>query len=242
MGERSPGTIAAMNRDLKLLAGAAGVSALGDFLAVLPLVVHVQAKTGSAFAVSAVFFALWGPLVLAAGIAGSIVDRFENRALLVGVSFAQAACVAGIALTVDQLWVALPLLALVGFGAAVGQPAEFALVPAAAGEGELARANGLMETLRALGFTAGPLLGGLLGAAGLLQLALVIDALSFAAVGVAALALRARRRPEQAERRACGRATASPSSPATARSRSRSAARSPRSPSSRCPRPRSRSS
>ena len=172
-----------MNRDLKLLAGAAGVSALGDFLAVLPFVVHVQAKTGSAFAVSAVFFALWGPLVLAAGVAGSIVDRFENRALLVGVSFAQAACVAGIALTVDQTYVALPLLAFVGFGAAVGQPAEFALVPAAAGEGELARANGLMETLRALGFTAGPLLGGLLGAAGLLQLALVIDALSFAAVG-----------------------------------------------------------
>jgi MFS family permease len=184
-----------MNRDLKLLAGAAGVSALGDFLAVLPLVVHVQAKTGSAFAVSAVFFALWGPLVLAAGIAGSIVDRFENRGLLVGVSFAQAACVAGIALTVDHLWIALPLLALTGLGAAVGQPAEFALVPAAAGEAELARANGLMETLRALGFTAGPLLGGLLGAAGLVQLALVVDALSFVAVGLAALALRARRRP-----------------------------------------------
>jgi MFS family permease len=187
-----------MNRDLKLLAGAAGVSALGDFLAVLPLVVHVQATTGSAFAVSAVFFSLWGPLVLAAGIAGSIVDRFENRALLAGVSFAQAACVAGIALTVDHLWIALPLLALTGFGAAVGQPAEFALVPAAAGEGELARANGLMETLRALGFTAGPLLGGLLGAAGLLQLALVIDSVSFAAVGLAALALRARRRPSGA--------------------------------------------
>jgi MFS family permease len=196
VAERWPGTIAAMNRDLRLLAGAAGVSALGDFLAVLPLVVHAQAKTGSAFAVSAVFFALWGPLVLAAGIAGSIVDRFENRALLAGVSFAQAGCVAGIALTVDHLWIALPLLALTGFGAAVGQPAEFALVPAAAGEGELARANGLMETLRALGFTAGPLLGGLLGAAGLLQLALVIDALSFIAVGLAALALRARRRPE----------------------------------------------
>src|SRR3954449_7050146 len=114
-----------MNRDLKLLAGAAGVSALGDFLAVLPLVVHVQSKPGAASAVSAVFFALWGPLVLAAGIAGSIVDRFENRALLIGVSFAQAACVAGIALTVDRLYIALPLLAFVGLGAAVGQPAEF---------------------------------------------------------------------------------------------------------------------
>src|SRR3954453_8088200 len=132
-----------MSRDIKLLAGAAGVSALGDFLAVLPLVVHVQAKTGSAFAVSAIFFALWGPLVLAAGIAGSIVDRFENRALLIGVSFAQAACVAGIALTVDRIYVALPLLAFVGLGAAVGQPAEFALVPTAAGEGDIARANGL---------------------------------------------------------------------------------------------------
>jgi MFS family permease len=143
-----------------------------------------------------VFFALWGPLVLAAGVAGSIVDRFENRALLAGVSFAQAACVVGIAFSVDHLWIALPLLALTGFGAAVGQPAEFALVPAAAGGGDLARANGLMETLRALGFTAGPLLGGLLGAAGLLRLALVVDALSFATVGLAALALRARRRPE----------------------------------------------
>jgi MFS family permease len=187
-----------MTRDIRILAGAAGVSALGDFLAVLPLVVHVQRETGSAFAVSAVFLALWGPLVLAAGVAGAIVDRFENRALLVGVSFAQAVFVAGIAVSFDRLWIALPLLALVGFGAAVAQPAEFALVPAAAGEGDVARANGLMETLRSLGFTAGPLLGGLLGAAGLLELALAIDALSFAAVGLAALALRARRRPSAA--------------------------------------------
>jgi MFS family permease len=183
------------SRDIKLLAGAAGLSALGDFLAVLPLVVHVQHQTGSAFAVSAVFLALWGPLVLGAGVAGSIVDRFENRGLLAGVSFAQAAIVTAIALSLDHLWATLPLLALTGFGAAIGQPAEFALVPAAAGEADVARANGLMETLRSLGFTAGPLLGGLLGAAGLLQLALAIDALSFAAVGLAALALHARRRP-----------------------------------------------
>jgi MFS family permease len=186
------------SRDIKLLAGAAGLSALGDFLAVLPLIVHVQHVTGSAFAVSAVFFALWGPLVLGAGVAGAIVDRFENRALLAGVSFAQAVIVVGIALSVDTLWATLALLALLGFGAAVGQPAEFALVPAAAGEGDLARANGLMETLRSLGFTAGPLLGGVLGAAGLLQLALAVDAASFAVVGIAALALRARRRPERA--------------------------------------------
>ena len=70
----------------------------------------------------------------------------------------------------------LVLVALLGFAAAVGQPAEFALVPAAAGETELARANGRMESVRALGFSAGPLLGGVLGAAGQLRLALAIDA------------------------------------------------------------------
>ncbi len=183
------------SRDLRLLAGAAGVSSLGDFLAIIPLVLHVQQSTGSTFAVSAIFFALWGPVVLGAGFAGAIVDRFENRALLVGVSFAQAAVVVAIAFSVDALWAVLPLVALLGFGVAVSQPAEFALVPAAAGEDGVARANGLMETVRSLGFTAGPLLGGVLGAAGLLRLALAVNALSFVVVGLTGLALRARRRP-----------------------------------------------
>ena len=184
-----------MSRDLRLLAGAAGLSALGDFMAVFPLILHVQQSTGSAFAVSALVFALWGPVVLAAGLAGAIGDRFENRRLLVVVSFAQAAVVAGMVAGADSLWALLPLIALLGFGVAVSQPAEFALVPAAAGSRDVGRANGLMETARSLGFTAGPLVGGALGAAGLLRLALAINALSFVVVGVTALILRARRRP-----------------------------------------------
>ena len=123
-----------MSRDLRLLAGAAGLSALGDFMAVVPLILHVQQSTGSAFAVSALVFALWGPVVLAAGLAGAIVDRFENRALLVVVSFAQAAVVAGMVAGADELWVLLPLMALLGFGVAISQPAEFSLVPARGGE------------------------------------------------------------------------------------------------------------
>ena len=56
-----------------------------------------------------------------------------------------------------------------------------------------------METVRSLGFTAGPLVGGALGAAGLLRLALAINALSFVVVGVTALVLRARRQPVAAD-------------------------------------------
>jgi MFS family permease len=195
------------SRDLRLLAGAAGESALGDFMAVFPLILHVRQTTGSALAVSALIFALWGPVVLFAGRAGAIVDRFENRAVLVIASFAQAAVVAGMVAGADELWALLPLMALLGFGVAVSQPAEFALVPAAAGvDVDTARANGLMETVRSLGFTAGPLVGGALGAAGLLRLALALNALSFAQVGVAALALRARRHPVPAEHAAKVRA------------------------------------
>ena len=82
----------------------------------------------------------------------------------------------------------------------MSQPAEFALVPAAAGPDiDAARANGLMETARAVGFTAGPVVGGALGAAGLLWLALALNALSFVVVAAAAVLLHARRRPAPTE-------------------------------------------
>jgi MFS family permease len=183
------------SRDLRILAGAAGLSALGDFMAIFPLILHVQQRTGSAFAVSALIFALWGPVVLAAGVAGAIVDRLENRRLLVAVSLGQAIVVVAM-LCIDSLGALLALMTLLGFGVALSQPAEFALVPAAAGpDFDAGRANGLMETVRSVGFTAGPLVGGALGAAGLLWLALALNALSFVVVAGAAALLRARRRP-----------------------------------------------
>jgi MFS family permease len=196
------------NRDLRLLAGAAGISALGDFMAIFPLILHVQHQTGSAFAVSALIFALWGPVVLAAGVAGAVVDRFENRGIMIVVSLGQAAVVSAMLAGIDSLWALLPLMMLLGFGVAVSQPAEFALVPAAAGpDVNAARANGLMETTRSIGFTAGPVVGGALAAAGLLWLALVLNAVSFIVVAAAAVAIRARRRPDQGEEsQASGRA------------------------------------
>ena len=67
-----------------------------------------------------------------------------------------------------------------------------------------------METARAVGFTAGPVVGGALGAAGLLWLALALNALSFVVVAAAAMLLRARRRPQRTD-------PADPSEPVRAR-------------------------
>ena len=181
-------------RDVRLLAGAVGLSALGDALLWIPLALHVEEQTGSPFAVSAFFLALWAPVVLLGGIAGVVADRCESRALLIVVSLAQAGVVAGLAFA-DSLAAILVLSALLGAGVAFSAPAEFALVPAAAGEDRVAEANGHMESSRYIGMTIGPLLGGALAAGGMLEIALLLDAASFVAVALAALALRARRRP-----------------------------------------------
>jgi len=180
------------DRDLHLIVGSVGLSALGDWLALIPLSLHVQERTGSGLAVAALFMALWAPLVAFAGPAGLIVDRFDARRVLAVVSAAQAAVAVALAFA-GGLATILPLVALLGATAAISQPAEFALVPAMADERGVARANGRVEASRYLGFALGPLLGGLLAAGGGTQLALLVDAGTFAAVGVAALALRARR-------------------------------------------------
>jgi MFS family permease len=184
-------------RDVRLLAGAVGASALGDLLGLVPLALYVQAHTGSGVAVGAFFVALWGPSFLLGGPAGALADRVESRRLLRDVSLGQAALAAGLALALGGgLAPVLALTALLGAGVALAQPAEFALVPAAAGgEDRVAAANGRVEAARALGATAGPALGGLAAAAGGTRLALALDALSFVAVAMAAQALRARRPP-----------------------------------------------
>jgi MFS family permease len=187
-------------RDVRLIVGAVGLSAVGDAVLWVLLALHVGAETDSAIATSAVFICLWGPVVALGGVAGRIVDRHENRRLLIAVSLAQAAVVAGMAFTTGSLPVLLALCVLLGAGGAVSSPAEFALIPAAAGEERVAEANGYVESARYLGMTAGPLIGGAIGGAGITHAGLLLDAASFLAVAVAALALHARRVPAAGDR------------------------------------------
>lgn len=192
-------------RDFRLVLVAIGVSALGDVIGLIPLALHVHDTTGSGLAVSALFIAMWGPIVVAAGLAGRLADRVESRALVLWVSLAQAVVVAGLAFATGSLAAVLVLTALLGLGTAIGAPAEFALVPVAAGEDQLAVANGHVETVRYAGLTAGPLVGGLLAAIGATRAALLIDAASFLVVAASVWALRVRR-PGHGSERASGAA------------------------------------
>jgi MFS family permease len=181
-------------RDVRLLVAAVGISSFGDFLGLVPLALHVSESTGSSIAVAAFFVALFGPIVALGGVAGLLVDRFENTRVLALASAGQALAALALAFA-GPLEAILPLVALLGAGAAIAAPAEFSLVPAAAGEERVAAANGHVETARYAGMTAGPLVGGVLAGAGLTRVALLVNALSFLAVVGVALSLRARRDP-----------------------------------------------
>src|SRR4051794_13710519 len=185
------------NRDLHLLCAAVGLSALGDWLALVALALHIEAEIGSSFALAALFFPLWAPAVLLAGPAGLLADRVESRALLMAGAFAAVAACAGLAVG-DGLLAILPLALLLGCAHAVVAPAEFALLPAVAGSDRVAAANGRMETARYIGYAAGPLLGGVIAAGLGTNVAMLVDAATFLALAGAAVALHARRRPAAA--------------------------------------------
>ncbi|HKP89953.1 MAG TPA: MFS transporter [Thermoleophilaceae bacterium] len=191
----------AKRRDFRLLTGAVGLSALGDWVAIVALGLHVKGSTDSGLAVAALWVCLFGPSVVVAGHAGLLVDRVEARRLMAVVALAGTLVATGLGF-VTGTGAVLALTALLGIVFAVLQPVEFALVPRLAGD-RILEANGRVETVRYVGFGVGPLLGGLLYSIGGLELAMLVDAATFAAVIGVALALRVRRDPralDQAER------------------------------------------
>ena len=187
------------DRDFRLVAGSVGLSALGDWVAVVALGLHVKEITDSGFVVAALWVCLFGPSVAIAGHAGALVDRVEATRLLATISLFGAAVAAALGF-VTATGAVLAMTVLLGIVFAVSQPAEFALVPPLAGQQRIQEANGHIETARYLGFGLGPILGGLLFAFGGLELAMLVDAATFAAVACAALALRVRRDPDSSRR------------------------------------------
>jgi MFS family permease len=181
--------------DVRLIVGAVGISALGDFLLWIPLTLHLQEMTGSGLAVAALFVALWAPVVVLAPLAGLVVDRLEARAVLVAASIAQVAFAAALALALDSVAAILVLAALLGIGFAFAQPAEFALVPAIARGELLTQINGYVESARYAGMTLGPLAGGVLAGLGGTDVAMYVNAGTFAVVALVGLRLSARRHP-----------------------------------------------
>ncbi len=183
------------DRHLTLLAGAIGISAVGDFVAMIALALRANAQWQGA-GVAVLLICLWSPSALLAGYVGVLVDRLENRSLAIWSALFQAAVAAALAF-VHGLPATFALTFLLGVGVAVSGAAEFSLVPLLAGSREIGRANGLVESWRGVGFVIGPAIGGLLTGGAGAQVALLIDAATFVVIATVLATLPVRRRIER---------------------------------------------
>ncbi len=159
---------------------------LGDGLAMVALASRVYQSSHASWAVACVFLAISVPMTALAPVAGLALDRLPVRPVLV----ASAAAEAVVALALTRLTSTGAILGLsVGFGlcAAVLQPGLGAIVPRVAGPAGVTKANGYLQAATWGGFTVGPLLAGVLTAAGGTSLALGAVA---AVYGIGAVGLR----------------------------------------------------
>ena len=182
----------AAQRDILLVVAAKSVSWLGDEVAMVALVLLLQSQGRGAMAVAALLIANALPMVLLSGFVGRIVDRFDNRALLVGSSLTQAALCAVLAFVSSPVAV-LVLVALLGAGQCINSATWTALLPTIVGVDDLPKAVGMSQIGTTLAGIVAPALGGLLTGLYGARVPLLIDAASFLAVLAAAVLMHARR-------------------------------------------------
>ena len=166
------------------------VNAAGDGLAMIALANRVFQTSHASWAVAAVFLAITVPISALAPVAGLLLDRLPVKTVLVIAAAAEAALAFALVLATG---LTATLLLDTGFGicAAVLQPGLGAIVPRLAGRTMVIKANSYLQAATWIGFTAGPLLAGLLITVSGSGLALAVNAALYAlaAAGLAALRL-----------------------------------------------------
>jgi MFS family permease len=180
------------DRDLRIVAAAIAVSAIGDFVAMIALALRAN-ELWQGLGAAVLLICLWSPLAALSGHVGVLVDKVETRALAIWSAVFQAVIVAALAFA-HSLAAIYALTIVLGVGVAVSAAAEFALVPLLAGSRQIARANGLVESMRGIGFVVGPAIGGLLAAGAGTRYALLADAVTFLVIAAVLSTLTVRRR------------------------------------------------
>jgi len=175
------GSIRLLHRNpaLRALVTSRLVSSAGTWLAYVALTVDVYRRTGSAVWVSAVLLADFLPTIAVASLAGPWLDRVPRRTLLVASEVGAGAVFAALPFAPSAAAV-VGLALCAGLASAVLNPSIRAALPELVDDEELPRANAVTQTAATAGMAAGPALAGLLVAAGGVDVAYLLNAVSFA--------------------------------------------------------------
>jgi Na+/melibiose symporter-like transporter len=160
-----PGRAAGLGGDFAKLWTANAVSNLGDGVTGVAAPLLMASLTGDPALVAGAVLAQQLPWLLLSLPSGAYVDRLDRRRLLVAVNLLRGAALAGLAVTVWDGAVSVPVvytaLFLLGVGGTLADNASFALLPAIVPADRLPRAN---ARLMAGYLVANQLAGGPLGA------------------------------------------------------------------------------
>jgi MFS family permease len=167
---RSPGFAA--------LVVARAVSVVGDGIGTLALVLHVQAEEGTGTAVGLLLLAASLPRLLSP-LTGTLADRVDRRAALAAGELGQGALLLVAVVWLPPLPVLIALLLAKATIVTVSEAAGASAVPALVDDADLPAANAVLGGLRQGGEVLGPLLGGLVVAAGGVRAGLAVDAFTF---------------------------------------------------------------
>lgn len=172
------------NRDFRVLLLSQGISSLGDAVSFTALPLLVLALTGSGVAMGVVGALQTLPDLVFGMVAGALADRSDRKRMMFGADLGRAFLTALIPISVlldgPTMAIILVVAAPMSVLRALFLAGYTASVPSLVGRAQLARANGIFETVYSAGYIVGPSIAGLLASTIGPGLTLGIDAVSFA--------------------------------------------------------------
>jgi MFS family permease len=171
------------NRRWRAFIAGTSISAAGDFVYLVALVVYLIDETGSAGWVAAAATARMATFLLLGPVGGAIADRFDRRRLMVLLDVARAAVMVVVALVITIGVHPLVVVVLVVVATALTtpyRPAAVAATPLLVPESDLAAANAAEATVGQLAWFIGPAVGAALASWAGPEPAFIVNGATFA--------------------------------------------------------------
>jgi MFS family permease len=175
-----------------MLAGARGLSAFGDQVAIVTLLLRVHDTGGGPRGITMLLVLSALPAGLLSPIAGRLADTVDSRRVTLAAALTQAGVCLALAL-MSSTTAAFALVVVLQTADALAAPAWSAWLPYIAGAEGTPQALGLTQATVTAAGLAGPAAGGILTGVGGSGLPLLVDAATFLLLAAGSLAIRNRR-------------------------------------------------
>ena len=173
------------SKDFRRLWFGQSISQLGQQMSTIAIAYQVYLLTRSSFAVGLVGLCALFPLVLGGLYGGALIDAFDRRLVALwsaaGLWLCSGVLVVQALIDLDSVGLLYVVVGLQSAMFAVNNPARSAILPRLLPMSLLPAANTLSQASFNLGFTVGPLLGGIVIAWHGVEAAYALDALTFTA-------------------------------------------------------------